>query len=262
MNRCLLAVTLLCVAVPDASWAHAFGQRYDLPLPLGYYLAGAGLTVALTFLGSALFLRVEKHMRSSIGIHVPYQVTRFAAPLFRMLAVLSLTLILTVALFGPASPTQNLATIFIWVIWWVGFVLLSALVVDLWSSLNPFATVIDAALLRFEPRKRRPLSPVWVGWLAVFGLIFLSWIELVSDWSENPRAMALIVLLYTLGLFLGSFWLGRSAWFQTADPLTLLFGLLGLLLGIHYPNVCTFLVGVKRSVRRPHIMLSWGRSST
>ncbi|NIZ63047.1 hypothetical protein DL239_18945 [Sedimentitalea sp. CY04] len=217
------------MAVPDASWAHAFGQRYDLPLPLGFYLAGAGLTVALTFLGSALFLRVEKHMRSAIGIRVPYQVTRFMAPLFRMLAVLALALILTVALFGPASPTQNLATIFIWVIWWVGFVLLSALVVDLWSSLNPFATVVDAALARFEPRKRRSHPPAWAGWLAVFGLIFLSWIELVSDWSENPRAMALIVLLYTLGLFLGAFWLGRSAWFQTADPLTLLFGLLGRL---------------------------------
>ena len=229
MNRCLLTVTLLCVAVPDASWAHAFGQRYDLPLPLGFYLAGAGLTVALTFLGSALFLRFEKQMRSAVGIPIPYQVTRFAAPLFRILAVLALALILIVALFGPAAPTQNLATIFIWVIWWVGFVLLSALVVDLWSSLNPFATIVDVTLLRFESRKRRSQPSVWIGWLAVLGLIFLSWIELVSDWSENPRAMALIVMLYTLGLFLGSLWLGRSAWFQSADPLTLLFGLLGRL---------------------------------
>ena len=28
---------------------HAMVQRYDLPVPLWYYLAGAGLVVALTF---------------------------------------------------------------------------------------------------------------------------------------------------------------------------------------------------------------------
>jgi len=35
--------------LPDPAWAHAVVQRYDLPVPLWYYLAGAGLVVALTF---------------------------------------------------------------------------------------------------------------------------------------------------------------------------------------------------------------------
>ena len=35
--------------LPDAARAHAMVQRYDLPVPLWYYLAGAGLVVALTF---------------------------------------------------------------------------------------------------------------------------------------------------------------------------------------------------------------------
>ena len=35
--------------LPDVAWAHAMVQRYDLPVPLWYYLAGAGLVVALTF---------------------------------------------------------------------------------------------------------------------------------------------------------------------------------------------------------------------
>ncbi len=34
---------------PEGAWAHAIVQRYDLPVPLWYYLAGAGLVVALTF---------------------------------------------------------------------------------------------------------------------------------------------------------------------------------------------------------------------
>lgn len=34
---------------PDPAWAHAVVQRYELPVPLWYYLTGAGLVVALTF---------------------------------------------------------------------------------------------------------------------------------------------------------------------------------------------------------------------
>ena len=41
--------------LPDAAWGHAMVQRYDLPVPLWYYLAGAGLVVALTFVVLAAF---------------------------------------------------------------------------------------------------------------------------------------------------------------------------------------------------------------
>ena len=44
----LLGLSVLSL-LPDAAWAHAVVQRYDLPVPLWYYLAGAGLVVALTF---------------------------------------------------------------------------------------------------------------------------------------------------------------------------------------------------------------------
>ena len=35
--------------LPEPAWSHAVVQRYDLPVPLWYYLAGAGLVVSLTF---------------------------------------------------------------------------------------------------------------------------------------------------------------------------------------------------------------------
>ncbi len=35
--------------LPEMAWGHAIVQRYELPVPLWYYLAGAGLVVALTF---------------------------------------------------------------------------------------------------------------------------------------------------------------------------------------------------------------------
>ncbi|HEY0439335.1 MAG TPA: hypothetical protein VGD36_04615, partial [Xanthobacteraceae bacterium] len=47
---------LLLVPWPEAAAAHGFGQRYDLPVPLSYYVWSAGATVALSFLLLALFL--------------------------------------------------------------------------------------------------------------------------------------------------------------------------------------------------------------
>lgn len=46
------------VATP--AQAHGFGQRYDLPIPLSFYVFGAGATVALSFVMAAMFLRAAR----------------------------------------------------------------------------------------------------------------------------------------------------------------------------------------------------------
>ena len=40
-----LALAAIALAAPVPAQAHAFAERSDLPLPLGFYLAGAGLAV-------------------------------------------------------------------------------------------------------------------------------------------------------------------------------------------------------------------------
>src|SRR5439155_7846656 len=55
-------------AGPAAMWlvtpahAHGFGQRYDLPIPLSFYLFGTAVAVVVTFVMVALFVR--EHPRS------------------------------------------------------------------------------------------------------------------------------------------------------------------------------------------------------
>ena len=41
----------------DSSYAHGFGERYDLPIPLNYFLIGGALTVALSFVLIGWFIR-------------------------------------------------------------------------------------------------------------------------------------------------------------------------------------------------------------
>ena len=40
---------LLCLVTVRGAEAHALAQRYDLPLPLGFFLVGAGAAVAVSF---------------------------------------------------------------------------------------------------------------------------------------------------------------------------------------------------------------------
>ena len=55
---------LLLLAWPATSvYAHGFGQRYDLPVPLGLYVAGSGAAVALSFVVIGLFVRGAPGLR-------------------------------------------------------------------------------------------------------------------------------------------------------------------------------------------------------
>ena len=59
MKKTLIGLSILSAPVLAASpvYAHAFGQRYDLPIPLSYFMAGAAATVALSFVIIGLFLK-------------------------------------------------------------------------------------------------------------------------------------------------------------------------------------------------------------
>ena len=53
----LVLVAMLLALFPDPAWAHAFGQRYDLPLPLWMFVTGGAAAVFLSFLVIALILK-------------------------------------------------------------------------------------------------------------------------------------------------------------------------------------------------------------
>ena len=222
-----LAAAAIVLAAPAPVAAHAFAERYDLPLPLGFYLAGAGLAVALSFLGSFVLIRPGPLRKYYIDIPVPPALARLTRNLIRTIALALLAVVIVAGLFGPESPTQNFATVFVWVIWWVGFALFTALVVDLWGAGNPFRTVVDGTLRLTGLGRRERLQPTATGWLAVAGLLIIAWLELVSDWAEDPRALVLIVAIYTATVLAGAALAGPRSWFETADPLTRLFALLG-----------------------------------
>src|SRR5262249_39323186 len=56
------ALAAACLATPAA--AHGFGQRYDLPIPLSFYLVGAAAAVVVSFLIVGLFVREAPRVHS------------------------------------------------------------------------------------------------------------------------------------------------------------------------------------------------------
>ena len=225
MRLSTVLACLLTASVSTPAAAHAFAERYDLPLPLGFYLAAAGAAVALSFLGSFLFMRSDGLAGHTWTLQIPAGAWRGVERVLQAMGLALLAAVLVTALLGPASPTRNFATVFVWVIWWVGFALFTALVVDLWTIANPFRLLASRMLSASRRVERR--IPESAGWLAVGGLLAIAWLELVSDWSEDPRALAVLVGIYGAGLLAGAATVGVSAWFSAADPLTRLFGLLG-----------------------------------
>ena len=104
----------------------------------------------------------------------------------------SCCLIVAAGLFGHQNPFKNLAPVAIWVIWWVGFGLVSAFVGNLWPLLNPFAALFDFAEWLASWRGRQLVATMALSGVAwrVAGLSLLlvfAWLELVV---ARPRRAA------------------------------------------------------------------------
>ena len=98
---------------PQPVLAHAFGARYDLPVPLWLWLSGAGAVVLLSFVITARFFRApgETQGRWRLTLNDLPLVGLLARPcvvaFLRGLTVLLLLLIISAGLFGSQTTTKN-----------------------------------------------------------------------------------------------------------------------------------------------------------
>jgi hypothetical protein len=226
----LLASPLALVSAPAG--AHAFGARYDLPLPLDYYLAGAGAAVALSFVVMAVFAAY----RRAAPLRTAWVVwpDPDASPIWRgfrlflrALGIAVFLLIVAAGLFGVAAATKNIAPLLVWVVWWVGFLLLCAFVGNLWPALDPWTSFHDLAARGRPATPRRRWPERLSGWPAVLLFLVFAWAELVGPFGEDPRALALAIMAYSALTWTGMAAFGRAAWHRNADPFRRVFALIG-----------------------------------
>src|SRR5216683_2693494 len=125
MKQAATAFAAALIALPafvGDALAHALAQRYDLPLPLGYFLIASGAVVVMTFVILALFWRgsdkpIEARDYTILRGTVPDSVVAS----LQIFTVLALILLIAAGLFGNPATFRNITPVAVWVIWWVGF---------------------------------------------------------------------------------------------------------------------------------------------
>jgi hypothetical protein len=229
---------LAALALPASVWAHGFEERYDLPAPLGYFVAGAGATVALSFVVALLFAR-SAPADTPPAPRRRLMTGRFFRWLRGALRVVTLglfILVLVAALGGTGDPLMNIAPTLVWIIWWVGFSLFVACAGNLWPLIDPWRTLFDAldTLARWLGRPEG-LSLGWCwpdglgAWPAVAFLMAWSWLEVVYPLAAVPSRLGVAALGWTALSLAGMALFGRESWQRHADMFAIYFTTLGRL---------------------------------
>ena len=220
--------------------AHAFGARYDLPLPLDLYLAGAGGAVAISFVVMALVFhaRPAPTDRSQVEL-LHFEALRVllhpvVAGVLKAVSVSLFLLVLAAGFFGNQDTARNIGPVFVWIIWWVGLAYIVALAGNLWPAVNPWSIVFagfERLVRLFGVRDWLSLGlpyPSWLGvWpaFAFFGLF--AWFELISESAKVPNILAMAILIYSVLTWFAMAAFGRDFWLGRGEAFTLAFGAFG-----------------------------------
>lgn len=250
-----LVVSWAALGRSAAADAHAFGQRYDLPVPLGLYLLGAAAAVLLSFAIFAAFVRHTPGrlsyprvnlLRYALGRLLAHPVVIFT---LRLVGVAMFILVVLAGFYGDQRALYNLAPTFVWIIWWVGLAYLSALAGDLWALLNPWGTTFSwmEALYRrackgHELSRNLPYPKALGVWPATVLLLMFAWLELVFPGAAVPANIASMFVAYTLITWTGMFLFGRERWLRQGEAFSLAFGVLARFapteIRVVHPQVC------------------------
>ena len=226
--------------IGEPVYAHGFGERYDLPVPLGLYLGGAAAVVIYSFIVIGLFLKTNINLNQypSIDIFkIPF-LAIFGKKAFLHLIRLSSSMIFLLVIisgfFGDQEPNNNLAPTMIWVIGWVGIAYTSALVGNIWLLINPWNNtfvifhVLDNALNKGKRSLigRLEYTESYGMWPAVLLLMTFAWIELVYVNSSSPFHLAILLLIYSIITWTGMILFGKDRWLENGEIFSIIFGIL------------------------------------
>jgi hypothetical protein len=216
-----------------AVFLHGFGDRYDLPASLALYLFAAAGVVAISFVMVAVFAgdRVGATAVVYPRRRVEWLTAIARSPLPRVIGgaigVLTLLAIIGTGIFGSRDPVKNPAEYLTWIYFWAGLVIVSGLVGNLWTLVNPWVATYDL-LHRLLPMPRVRRLPDSLGiWPAVAIYFAFACLELTSGMANRPWLVGSLALLYSVVTVAGMVIFGREAWLGRCEAFTVLFGIVG-----------------------------------
>jgi hypothetical protein len=236
-----IAVTFAAVlgaflAVPVPAAAHGLTGRADLPIPEWLFAWAAAIVLVASFVSLAVLWKspqLEDHdgfrpLPERLSHILLNGVTEaFAA----LLGVVLLVLTVWSGLAGVQAPQENFAPTFVYVVFWVGLVLLSIAFGDVFRAFNPWRAIGRGAgfvTRRLTGRMQPPFRyPGWLGrWPAAAGLLGFAWLELAYSRGDDPSTLAVAVLVYTAITLVAMACFGTEAWISRGEAFSVYFNLL------------------------------------
>ena len=215
--------------------AHGIGGVKDLPIPGWMFLWGAAVVLVLSFLAFGVLWRRPVLEAKSDGKPLPRAVSALvtAQALEILLGFLSSGLLVVVflaALVGDANVTENIAPTFVYVVFWLGLVLISVLFGNVWRALNPWRAIARAVSwlwsklgLTWESMTYPERLGRWPAALLLFAFVAL---ELTYVEPSSPRVLALAIAFYSYATWLGMTAFGIEKWYERGEGFGVYFGLL------------------------------------
>jgi hypothetical protein len=214
--------------------AHAFGKRYDLPVPLWLFVAGGGLVVFLSFL--LVLPRAVAPASAGDAAILDSAPLRRPAPVRWALAGLVTVGLIVAGWIGSQATAENIVPTFFWLLVWVLVPISCGLLGDWTRSVNPFAALARAAdrpaLRRIVLGSEQPIPwPRRLGWWPATVLFFLvASGELVFNATATlPSFTATALAVYALVTAVAGLLFGAPAWVERGELFSVLFATWGRL---------------------------------
>lgn len=225
----LAALGAVALATPAAALGHQLNASYSSRLPLAVYLAGAAMTVALSFI-FVLARDVRAAPPTTPGPSaLPRRATRV---ILRALGLIAWLWIVAQGIVGGSSA-GDVATLFLWVYGWVGMAMVSALIGPAWHFVDPFSTLHDLGATLVRRLGVRPWEPAEYParlgrWPGVIGFAGFVWLELAMG-GGGPSVLFIVLIGYTTFTLAMMAQFGRDPWRSHGETFTVWFRLLGRL---------------------------------
>jgi hypothetical protein len=209
------------VGFPGVAWGHGIGGRLDLPVPVSYFVVGAGLVLVLSFVALAV-LWPEPRLQTGPR-HEPVRFTKGRGWVLPALGMVGLLLVigqLVPPLLGAAtdSTRPTIAPVLVWVLFWLVVPFAGVVIGDWYSDLNPWRSL--GRRLGVGRGER-----VWVLdrfgiWPTVALFFAFVWLELVAPDSGDQVLLGTAALAYSIFLVGMMAYAGRETGLAVFDLFT------------------------------------------
>ena len=214
--------------------AHAFGKRYDLPVPLWLFVFGGAAVVFLSFL--LVLPRAVAPATAADAKLADVTTLRRPAPVRWGVAGLTAIGLAVCGWVGSQSVAENIVPSFFWLAVWVATPISCGIIGDWTRAVNPFAALARAC---DRPALRSTLLgddavvawPRWLGWWPAVALFFtVACGELIYNGTATlPAFTAWGLLVYALLNAVAGVLFGAQVWTERGELFSVLFSTWGRL---------------------------------